>query len=127
MTNNRSYSTEIKRINASDLAPKLLSPTKPLLVDVREPNEYLEKHVKGSLHIPLSTLEFSLESPLSPAALLPPGEIYVSCRSGKRSQKAIELLQKNGVKSSLINIDGGIDGLITNSTDKSWLATQQPQ
>jgi len=118
------YMTDIKRISASELAPKLTSSKKPLLIDVREPNEYLEKHAKGSFHLPLSTLEFNTDATLPFLEFLSKNDpIYVTCRSGKRSQKAIELLQSKGVTSSLYNVDGGIEGLISASTDKSWLDT----
>ena len=70
------------------------------LLDVREPYEYAISDI-GGVNIPLSVLgERILEIPKDK-------EIVVHCKSGVRSQKAIELLKTKGFK-QLKNLEGGL-------------------
>jgi len=61
-----------------------------LLLDVREPNEFTAGHIPGAVNFPLSTFD--------PAQL--PREngktIVFSCRSGQRTQRAIEMSRLGG-------------------------------
>ena len=64
-----------------------------VLVDVREPHEFVAGHIPGSVSHPLSTFD--------PALLPKEAEgkrIVFSCRSGVRSVRAIELAQAAGLK-----------------------------
>jgi rhodanese-related sulfurtransferase len=72
-----------------------------LLVDVREPDEYEESHIAGSLLVPLSevserSLEWSKDQ-----------EIILYCRSGSRSSHAMQWLKQQGFL-NVKNLDGGI-------------------
>ncbi|MCL1912643.1 MAG: rhodanese-like domain-containing protein [Eubacteriaceae bacterium] len=62
-----------------------------ILLDVRNKNEYDAGHIKESLLIPVSELEFSL-------SLLPGKErvIIVYCKAGARSSTAYDILTRNG-------------------------------
>ncbi len=73
----------------------------PVLVDVREPREFVEGHIPGAINRPLSALQ-------SGQARLPDaGTCVVYCASGNRSRQAIELAGSNpGV--DLRNLRGGI-------------------
>lgn len=56
--------------------------------------------------------------------------IYVHCRSGNRSQRAIETLERLGLGAELVNVEGGImaweaAGLKTASTSSALPLTQQ--
>lgn len=70
------------------------------IVDVREPYEYEIGNLGGSL-IPLGEIENQLEN--IPSS----GKKVFLCRSGVRSKKAIQKLQKLGFK-NLFNLKGGI-------------------
>jgi len=70
------------------------------IIDVREPREYELGNI-GGISIPLSDLENRLNEISSN------GKTVVVCRSGVRSQKAIQKLQKNGFQ-NLLNLKGGL-------------------
>lgn len=72
-----------------------------LVLDVREPHEYAEGHVEGSVLVPLATVaaragEFPKDRP-----------VYVFCRSGNRSLVAARTLAEAGF-SDVRNVEGGI-------------------
>ncbi len=62
------------------------------LVDVRNPGEFAEGHVKGSVNIPLDRIQNEL------AKFKNKKNIIVFCRSGNRSSQAKSILEANGVK-----------------------------
>ena len=62
-----------------------------ILLDVRNPDEYAERHIEGSLNIPVSELGERLsELPDKDAVII------VFCRAGRRSAKAYDILINNG-------------------------------
>ena len=72
----------------------------PVVVDVREPWEYRQRHVPGAILIPLGQLssrvnELDQERPVA-----------VICASGSRSQSAAALLGQKGFK-TIYNVSGG--------------------
>src|SRR5579859_7687008 len=71
------------------------------LVDVREPHEFDICRIPGSVLIPLGSVPARMNE-LDSAQ-----EIVVHCRSGMRSAKAVELLQKSGFR-RIHNLKGGI-------------------
>jgi rhodanese-related sulfurtransferase len=72
-----------------------------LVLDVREPFEYAEGHVAGSVLVPLATVGVR-------AAEFPKDEpVYVFCRSGNRSLQAAQTLVAAGF-SDVRNVEGGI-------------------
>jgi phage shock protein E len=68
------------------------------LVDVRSPGEFAQGHVKGSVNIPLDTIQSRL------AQFKNRKNILVFCRSGNRSRQAKAILQQHGVSNV---VDGG--------------------
>jgi rhodanese-related sulfurtransferase len=60
------------------------------LVDVRTAGEYTEGHVKGSVNIPLDSVQTQL------AKFKNKKNIIVFCRSGGRSSQAKSILEQNG-------------------------------
>lgn len=69
------------------------------IVDVREPNEYAQGHLKGSHNVPLSQIRERMnEIPRD----VP---VYLHCRSAQRSYYAICALQGNGY-TNVTNISG---------------------
>ena len=61
-----------------------------LILDVREEAEYAFGHIEGAKSIPMGKLESRLDE------LNQTQEIYVICRTGKRSDMAAQLLDKSG-------------------------------
>jgi adenylyltransferase/sulfurtransferase len=72
-----------------------------VLIDVREPHEFQICRIPGSTLIPLGQLPQRL-SELDPAA-----EIVAHCKSGARSQQAVDLLKQSGFR-NVRNMTGGI-------------------
>ncbi|MCC6544266.1 MAG: rhodanese-like domain-containing protein [Nitrospirae bacterium] len=74
------------------------------LLDVRSPDEYREMHVPATDRlIPVS----ELKKRITELKGLEDKEVYVICRSGRRSKAASEILAENGFK-KVFNIMGGI-------------------
>jgi len=71
------------------------------VIDVREPDEYEIAHVDGVPLIPLGTL------PDRFTELDPNQQIYVHCKSGVRSLKAVQFLKEQGFKYAK-SVKGGI-------------------
>ena len=82
-------------------AARLASQPEYLLLDVREPHEYTECHVPGSLHIPMGQI------PDRVADLPADRHILVLCRSGARSLRVTQFLRANEHPLAS-NIAGGI-------------------
>lgn len=75
-----------------------------LVVDLREPREYLDGHVPGALLIPLAQL-------LSRLSDLPTSQpLFVICASGDRSRTATGWLRDRGFDAS--SVTGGINGWV---------------
>ena len=73
-----------------------------MLIDVRESSEYRSGHAPGAKHISVQVIERRLgEIPKE-------REIIVVCQSGMRSQRAAEILSRNGFR--VLNVSGGMIG-----------------
>jgi sulfur-carrier protein adenylyltransferase/sulfurtransferase len=91
----------VAEITASELKAMIDRKETFTLVDVREPHEYKIAKIPGSKLIPLGDIA-QRANELDTAS-----NIVVHCRSGARSAKAIQTLQKMGFK-RLRNLKGGI-------------------
>jgi rhodanese-related sulfurtransferase len=89
-------------IDVLSLKAKLDSGDAPHILDVREPDERAICKIDGTLTIPLGELADRI------GELPTDGTLYVHCKAGGRSAKAVTLLEANGFENA-INIDGGID------------------
>lgn len=74
-----------------------------LLLDVREPGEYISGHAPGSVLIPVGQLDQRLKE----IQAFRDKPVAVICRSGRRSAVATDLLQKAGF-SDARNVEGGM-------------------
>ncbi|MCW2816675.1 MAG: fold metallo-hydrolase [Nocardioides sp.] len=61
----------------------------PVVVDVRQRDEWLDGHLPGALHLPVHEVE-------ELGRRMPPGELWVHCRSGYRAGIAASLLHRAG-------------------------------
>lgn len=82
-------------------AAELLGRGDAVALDVREPHEWEQGHVEGSLHIPMRELAARRSE-------LPDGPIVVVCRSGNRSGVVAHALR--GAGHDAHNLDGGLKG-----------------
>ena len=89
-------------VTATQMRHALQNPGEGIRVlDVREPDEYEIARVEGVTLFPLSTL------PQRFTELDPNQQIYLHCKSGKRSMKALEFLRQQGFK-YVKSVKGGI-------------------
>ena len=100
--------TTMQAVTATELRALLQNNFTGLLIDVREPDEHAVARIEGARLIPLRTLPEVMDK------LPKDRQIYVHCRTGIRSARAVQLLQKNGF-SRATNVTGGID---------AWLAAE---
>lgn len=63
-------------------------------LDVRTDGEFKLGHVKGAVHIPLAILEKNIENKIKDKNT----PIFMHCRSGGRSGRAMKILKKLGYK-----------------------------
>lgn len=80
------------------------------LIDVRTPAEYGALHAKGAVNIPLDKLEPSA------LAYCKSDPVYLICKSGVRSRKAMGKLADSGFTHTF-EVEGGVDG---------WVQAQLP-
>jgi rhodanese-related sulfurtransferase len=97
----------IPEIDVDELAARLQGG--PTLIDVREADEYVEAHVPGAIHLPLSELGDRLHE-------VPAGEpVLLICKSGARSMRAAEVLAQRG--HDVTNVAGGTSGWVASGRD----------
>ena len=93
---------EFPEISIDELSHMIEKNKKINLLDVRNPDEVEEFHIKGAQFIPLPQLEKRFSEINTSAPL------HVICKSGKRSLKACMTLKAKGFK-DLTNVHGGTD------------------
>ena len=83
-----------------DLHERIEQPEPPMLLDIREPEEYTAMHIPGSVHVPRGILEAAADWGFDETEPRLAGardqEIVVICRSGRRSALAARTLQELG-------------------------------
>ena len=77
-------------------------PARPLLVDVREMNEFLAVRAPGAALLPMSSFAERV------ASLPPDRPLLVVCHLGSRSAAVVGFLQRAG-RTDATNVDGGMD------------------
>jgi rhodanese-related sulfurtransferase len=68
--------------------------------DVREPFEYEEARIPGTTLIPMAEVPEEIEQ------FEGTDTVYLICRTGSRSSKAVEFLRRNGIDA--VNVSGGL-------------------
>ncbi len=96
---------EIVEIDARTLAVELASAQPPLLIDVREPDEYEQGAIVEALHIPRGFLESRIEAAAPDHAQ----RIVLSCASGARSAFGAKALADLGY-TDVVSLAGGFSG-----------------
>ncbi|MEQ6375545.1 sulfurtransferase TusA family protein [Bacillaceae bacterium S4-13-56] len=88
-------------VNNDQLSSKLDENADFILVDVREPAEFVFSHIPGAVSIPFGQLEERIDK------LEKEKEIYVVCRTGNRSDMACQVLTEKGFE-KVINVVPGM-------------------
>ena len=82
------------------------------IIDVRTPEEFAEGHIAGAVNIPVQQADFG-----DRIAQLDPNTTYaVYCRSGNRSQPAVDAMEQAGI-TDIYELESGTKG---------WTAEGQP-
>jgi rhodanese-related sulfurtransferase len=84
-------------------------PADAVILDVREDDEWTAGHAEGATHVPLG------EVPQRLGELPDADPLYVICRSGNRSGRAVAWLGQQGVET--VNVAGGM---------RAWAAAGRP-
>jgi rhodanese-related sulfurtransferase len=100
----------VPEISVTDLAKRLSQPNPPILIDVREPDEFEFCRIEGAQLKPLGGIMQWAQS------LSPDGEYVIMCHMGGRSAQATNFLLRQGFQ-HVTNLRGGID---------AWAATVDP-
>ncbi len=108
---------EIDEIDAAEAAPLLEESEAPLVLDVRERDEWDEGHIPGAVHLPRGSLESRIER-VAPDRERP---IVVYCSAGNRSAFAAKTLDELGY--------ADVRSLVGGFTDwkRNGYPTQQPR
>ena len=120
----------IKTISPQE-AYSALSSGEAILIDVREPDEFMTEHIAYGLSIPLSNFQHQF------AGLNIPSEkkILFQCLKGKRGEQAcLFASDMDGFKNEIFNIEGGITGwkdqelpIVTNGASSGMSIFRQVQ
>ena len=89
-------------LNAAEFAAALQAP-RTVILDVRTPAEFAQGHLPGAVNLDVQSPTFGTHI----AALDPAVPYAVYCRSGNRSQVALDLMEQAGI-SSAYHLGGGI-------------------
>lgn len=94
------FGPSVPSINVTELNEKLKYGKHPLVLDVRQPDEFRTGHIQGAKLIPLNELSRRMKE-------LPRNrEIVCICASGNRSGSASRMLAKEGF--TVFNVQGGM-------------------
>jgi len=82
--------------------PASALPADAVVLDVREPAEWVAGHIETAVHIPIGAVTGRLSD-------IPEGDpLYVICRSGSRSARVAEFLRAQGI--GAVNVADGMQG-----------------
>ena len=91
------YNRLLCRLDKTDFtneeAMEIYERTNALLIDVRTPEEYREKHIEGAVNIPVYEIDNIKNEIIDPNKV-----ILVYCKTGKRSKIVKQILTQNGYK-----------------------------
>jgi rhodanese-related sulfurtransferase len=99
----REAKTRIREIDASQLAMLQKANPSPVLVDVREDNEWDKSRIPGAIHVGRGVLEVNIESRV-PQKSTP---LVVYCQGGGRSAVSADVLAKMGY-TNVSSLAGGL-------------------
>ncbi len=100
------FDTAFKKFDAVSplLAVAKMNDSDTLVIDVREPSEFIHNHIEQSINMPLGKLPEELAK-ITDHKTKP---VLISCKTGTRSASAAKLLTKAGFEQVFV-ITGGMD------------------
>jgi rhodanese-related sulfurtransferase len=78
---------------------------KPIIIDIRENDEYRGEHIENSIHIPMGEFASKIKGL---DHHLDGGEILLMCRSGKRAHLVCEQIRGMKLNNRITPFEGGI-------------------
>ena len=102
----------IIKLSPSDLKNKLSGHEDFFLIDVRDPEEYENGHIKGSILIPLADVEKKMEG------IRKDKPMVLYCQLGRRSMAAAEALIALGF-TNIYHLNGGLEAWTQDGGDKT--------
>src|SRR6476646_4602207 len=103
---------EIREVTAAEAEQMLGAETRPVLVDVRERDEYEQGYIPGAVHIPRGNLESRIERHV-PDRSTP---VIIYCATGNRSVYAAKTLSELGYE-DVVSMAGGFAAWKQNGHD----------
>lgn len=104
---------QIQEIFPWDLEEKLSSGKRPVLVDIREPDEFKAMHIEGSVNVPRGVLEsacdWGYQETVPELVQARDRDVILMCKSGNRSALAAKVLQDMGYE-SVVSLKTGLRG-----------------
>ena len=113
---------EIREISPQDAAERLASDQRPVVLDVRERDEWEQGHIPGAIHIPRGNLESRIDNAVTDRA----APLLVYCASGNRSAYAAKTLAELGF-SDVLSLSGGFSQWKQNGHEWKLSRTLSPQ
>jgi rhodanese-related sulfurtransferase len=96
------FGPSVPKLSATELNEKMKFGKHPMILDVRQPDEFRQGHIAGAKLIPLTELRKRMKE-------LPQGrEIVCVCASGNRSSSAAKILAQEGY--TVLDLQGGMLG-----------------
>jgi molybdopterin/thiamine biosynthesis adenylyltransferase/rhodanese-related sulfurtransferase len=113
---------EIREVTAAEAEQLLGAETRPVLVDVRERDEYEQGYIPGAVHIPRGNLESRIENTVSDRN----APVILYCAAGNRSAFAAKTLHELG-DTDVVSLAGGFSGWKQNGHERKLPQTLTPQ
>jgi len=100
----RMLKSELNNLPPKAFRQKIQSAAAPIIVDVRKPDEFARGHIDGALNISYLSDDFWEQIEVLDSTK----EIFVYCRTGRRSIRACTLMRNGGFDNERIfNLEGG--------------------
>jgi sulfur-carrier protein adenylyltransferase/sulfurtransferase len=116
-----SVKQQIREETAQEAAERLAVEPRPVVLDVREREEYEQGLIPGSIHIPRGNLETRIESRVADRST----PIIIYCASGTRSAYAAKTMADLGY-TDVVSLAGGFSGWKQNGYDWALPRTLRP-
>jgi molybdopterin/thiamine biosynthesis adenylyltransferase/rhodanese-related sulfurtransferase len=113
---------EIREVTAVETEQLLAAETRPVLVDVRERDEYEQGYIPGAVHIPRGNLESRIENTVSDRN----APVILYCAAGNRSAFAAKTLHELGY-TDVVSLAGGFSNWKQNGHEWKLPQTLTPQ